>query len=134
MGKSIVCVTPSSNVSSSVYYPLAGQFLAQTTETQSQVRIRTACVLSKMQVNVSVNNVTATSTWILRKNAANANQTISITSSTTGRYQDTTNTDTIAAADSLNYSFTHGGSGTNITKTFASTVITLQIQPLLYLL
>ena len=59
----------------------------------------------------------------VRKNGANATQFISVTSSQTGQFEDTTNSDNFISTDDINYSFITGGT----TGTFTATHIGLKI-------
>ena len=91
--------------SSSLVFP-------RTTETDSQLTYRKAGVLSRATLHL-VSNSANTSTGRIRVNAANGNQSITVTSSTTGHFSDTSNTDTVAAADKINFSLAVGSGGTN---------------------
>ena len=102
------------NISVTNYYPLSGRCLANTTESTFQYSHLTA-TLSNLEIFLQTNAVTATSTLKLRKNGGNGNQTISIAASTTGYFEDTTNTDSILATDEVNYQLITGGTGTSMT-------------------
>ena len=52
------------------------------------------------------------STLTVRKNTADAAMTLTITAATTGVFEDTTNTVTVAAGDKMNYKTISGGTGT----------------------
>src|SRR6266496_2509238 len=96
--------------------------LNETTEVNLKSRISWPVNFSQMTVWVLTNAITAASTFTFRKNAANGNQTVSITASTTGAFTDTTNTDSsIGAPDLINYRLVTGATGT--TMTIASTSI-----------
>ena len=81
------------------------------TESRFQVNFRTAGVLSKILINVASND-RAASTLVTRKNNVTANQTITITGSTTGEFSDTTNSDTVTAGELWNYQLITGAGGT----------------------
>lgn len=72
------------------------------------VSSKTSFLTFYVSVNTTSNAIVAT----LRKNSANATQTISITAATTGRFTDTTNTDTYTETDNLSIFFDHTGTGT----------------------
>lgn len=83
-----------------------------TTETNVQIKYNVAGTFSNHQVHVTTNTLSVTATHRLRINAANGNSSVSITSATTGIFEDTSNTDTISANDLVDFSFvTPAGSG-----------------------
>lgn len=84
------------------------------TESDVKTYALVASTLSKLAINVTANTVSATSTCRLRVNGANGNSAASITASTTGYYIDNSNSDTVAAGDSINYSVTTGATGTSM--------------------
>src|SRR6266496_390107 len=113
-------------ISSTNSFGLSGQLwsggLTETTQVNMKCRIPWPVNFSQMNVWVLTNGITAASTFTFRKNAANGNQTVSITASTTGAFTDTTNTDSsIGAPDLINYRLVTGATGT--TMTIASTSI-----------
>jgi len=67
-----------------------------------------ACTLKRMSVEITSqrNDI---SSMTLRINTVDGNQTISIPASTTGKFQDLTNTDSIANTDLLDYKWIRGG-------------------------
>lgn len=69
---------------------------------------------SKLRCKVATNGVSAGSTLRLRKGAANVNQAVSITASTTGWYEDASGTDAIVLTDIINYQLVTGATGTNL--------------------
>jgi hypothetical protein len=88
------------NTSVTAYYGLAGSLdTSQSTEANAQVTVNNAFKFSELTCNVTSNSITSASTINLRANAGNpANgPTLSITASTTGIFNDSTDT-YIAAA------------------------------------
>lgn len=83
-----------------------------TTEADLKVRFRTACTLSRLMCVIGTNDRGA-STLRLRINGANGTQSVSIPSSTTGEFVDTSGEDTVAAGDDVNTSVTTGAGGTD---------------------
>lgn len=83
------------------YFNPVGGISTQSTsvETDAQLNIKTAGTFSKLQVRVGSNTVAGNTTFRVRKNAAFANQTITVGSSATGLFEDTTNTDVVAVND-----------------------------------
>lgn len=89
---------------------------ANATESNVQnVSIQDVLSATRLQCEVSANTVSAASTLRFRKNTANGNQTASITASTTGIFQDTTNTDIVQNNDLICASIVTGGTGTSLT-------------------
>lgn len=76
-----------------------------------KMRVQAAGTFSGFGVRVNVNTRGA-STYTFRKNGANGNQALSVGASATGLFQDTTNSDTVAAGDDVDYTWTTGAGGT----------------------
>ncbi len=105
----------------------------ETTEVNLKSRIPWPVNFSQMTVWVLTNAITAASTFTFRKNAANGNQTVSITASTTGAFTDTTNSDSsIGASDLINYQLVTGATGSTMTieSTSISYVFALAVPPI----
>lgn len=103
------------NANVTTYNDVAGdQNNHNTTEANTKLRIRYAGTASKLSTRIEANTVTATSTIRFRKNGANGNQVLTIGSSTTGVFSDTTNTDSVAAGDDINYQVVTGATGTSL--------------------
>jgi len=102
----------SSSVSTS---DITGYVAVGIDEANESARIDYASTQSNFHINLQVNGVTSTSTWRVRKNLANGNQVISIPASTTGKFEDVTNTDSFSAGDDLCTQLTAGAGGTQIT-------------------
>jgi hypothetical protein len=86
----------------------------ETTEAESQITYHSAGILSKLYCLVTSNNRGA-STLKVRKNGADGSQSLSIADSTTGQFEDASNTDTVSDGDELNYSLSTGAGGTGLT-------------------
>lgn len=106
-------VTQSANLTN--YYTIAGTISGRTTETDTLADANFIFNASNLECNISANSVTAASTLTFRKNSAAGNQSISIGSSTTGIFEDITNTDSIIASDEINYQLITGATGTSLT-------------------
>ena len=90
------------------YMPIAGRGgLANATEAFDQLTARAAGTLRNLFVRISANARTST-TYRLRKNTANGSMNVVVGASATGYFEDTTNTDAVAAGDVLDYSVTTG--------------------------
>lgn len=103
------------NAATTYYSALQGSVNTGTTEANPQMESNLAFTASKLQCYVSANTIVGDSTLRLRVNTANGNQSVAITSLTTGLFSDSSNTDTIAATDLLNYSIAGGAAGTSLT-------------------
>jgi len=91
-------------------------------EVNEEITYRSAGTLSKLYIRISANSVSATSTLKSRVNGADGNMSASITASTTGEFEDTSNTDTVTAGDKLCTKITTGATGTNLVFRSISTV------------
>src|SRR6476659_7623170 len=98
------------------YWPLSGQILnpPTTTEANNDIKVQQAGTLSNLYARVQTNSIASANTTIItRKNAGNGGQTLTIGSSATGEFEDTSGTDTIAAGDKITTKFHPGAaSGT----------------------
>jgi len=104
------------------YTPWGGMPGVNSTESQTQQTLRTAGTVANLSVNITANSLSSTLTVRFRKNTANGNLVVSISAASTGYLEDLSNTDTIAAADLVNYSsVAAAGSGT---ATVRSTITT----------
>ena len=110
---------------STTVYPAWGNVTAlpAAAETDHQITIRTAGIWSNLTYYM-VSNDRGTSTARSRVNTANGNQVLSITS--TGWYEDASNSDTLAAGDKTNTTYTTASGGTTfvmrvISSKFAAT-------------
>jgi hypothetical protein len=109
-------------VSVTTYYPFAGFLGASTTEANKTIEANLPFTASLLQINVTANTISDSSTLRLRKNSADGNQVVTITGSTTGIFQDTTNSDFILATDDVNYSIVTGATGTSLVLRSISTL------------
>lgn len=94
--------------------PIGTGALSYTTESPSQLLIRQAMTLSNLKARVRTNSLSASSTLKLRKNGADGNQVLTIGAGVTGWIEDTTNSDTLADGDLINYQLVTGATGTSI--------------------
>jgi hypothetical protein len=92
------------------YGGLAGTALAQTLDTIQATTMTSAGTLKRLTARVYVNSCTADITVKSRINGADGNLTLTIPAATTGFFEDTTNSDTIAANDLVNLVGTAGAS------------------------
>lgn len=109
-----------------VYNPYGNSWFSNTnsvtTETQSQITYRTAGTVTNLWCNVPTNTINADCTLNLRKNGADGNNGLSIPTSTTGTFEDTTHSDTVTAGDELSLLLDVNGSSGNILVTTASSL------------
>lgn len=92
--------------------PISGPYANNAVEARVQMTLRTAGEFSNLAVIVASNANTGTSTVFLRKNTANGNLNVSIPTVTTGTFEDTTNTDSIASGDLVCLQVITGATGT----------------------
>lgn len=105
----------SQNANVTNYIIFSGRYTTNTAESNVIAETNLAFTASLLQCNISANTVTAASTLTLRiDSGAGANQTVSITASTTGIFQDTVNTDLIVASNTLDYLLVTGATGTSL--------------------
>ena len=97
------------------YYPFQGRLLENATESNVVAETNLAFTASLLQCNISANTIVLDSTLTLRKNSAPGNQVVTITALTTGIFQDTVNTDSIVATDTLDYQIVTPSTVTAIT-------------------
>lgn len=101
-------------------------------EAEAEIKLQNAGTVSKASIYLSANGVSATSTLKSRKNAADGNISVSITASTTGRFEDTSNSDSYSAGDTGCFKLTTGGTGASLTprtisSQFEATTDTVQV-------
>jgi len=104
--------------SATVHYgSFAGQIIHDhTTEAEPKIQHGIAVDTSNLRCYVPTNTYSAAATLRMRKNGANGNQSVSITASTTGWFEDSVNTDSFGATDDMNWSIVGGTTG-SITTT-----------------
>lgn len=99
------------------WLPLSGViYLSSSNEAFHQYKARFASTITNLQTYVTANLATTADTLTIRKNANNGNNSVSITALTTGLFEDTMNSDSIAIDDLVNYQLVIGlTAGTSIT-------------------
>jgi|ERR1700690_96652 len=100
---------PNSLGSNATFYMTpSGEAATNTTAAEASVSTKTnlTATISNLAIFVVTNSVATASTLKFRKNGSDGNQVVSITGLTTGYFEDTINTDTIASTDLINYSVT----------------------------
>ncbi len=102
------------SASSTTYYAsISGETFSDSAsyaEVLTKAKILTAGTLKNMYLYVNANTSLGTTTLLTRKNAGNGNVTVSVTTLSTGVFEDTSNTDTIASGDYINFAATTGAS------------------------
>jgi hypothetical protein len=116
-------------VSTTVYFTIAnlrGNAGSLTSETTQRTKSRGSGTLKNLFVFISTNTRTTTTTIKSRKNAADGNLTVSVGSTTTGIFEDTTNSDTIAIDDIIDWAIVLGSDGSHnlVIDEIASDIIT----------
>ncbi len=93
------------------YWNICGIATEATLEVDRQNAFPNACTLRRMTLTMTQQK-DQINTWQLRINGLDGNQVISIPASTTGLFQDLSNTDVISNGDLVDYESDNGGSGT----------------------
>jgi hypothetical protein len=93
-----------------VYYGVEGKLAQTATETKSQGNADASFTAKNLFVRVPTNSVNGDTTFILRKGAANTALTVTVGASTTGTFEDTSDTVSCVAADLLDWGIVTGGS------------------------
>jgi hypothetical protein len=101
-----------------LYQPLGGSLNPDSTKAETLMQIKTAeaWTFKGLGINVITNTITpGATTATLRKNTTDTSLVASATAATTGCFQDTTHTETVAIGDLVNYKIVTGtGSGTQL--------------------
>jgi hypothetical protein len=84
------------------------------TEANWQVKLFYSGSFTNLHLVVTANSITDTSTARFRKNSTNGSQSVSIPGSTTGDFEDTTDTDSFASGDLLATQIVAGAGGTSM--------------------
>jgi hypothetical protein len=111
------------------FIPLMGNIVFNSTapnvEGTCQALQRVSGTFRNLSVKLNTNSRAVTDTVVFRKNGADGNMTFPITASTSGVFEDTTNTDTVTAGDLVCYSLRNGVSsaGRNLSY-FSSEFVT----------
>ena len=90
---------------------MGGSSPSSASETNYQAYNLISLKFSNLRCYISTNSVTSASTLTFRKNGTNGNESVSITASTTGWFEDSVNTDTTLPSDLINTQLVTGGSG-----------------------
>jgi hypothetical protein len=85
------------------YYFISGSITAISTEVDVRLKVREAFTISELNILITLNGIGAASTLTLRKSGAAGNNTVSITSSGTGLFNDTTHTDVLTSTSEICY-------------------------------
>lgn len=95
---------PGPSAGNTYYFTLSGAQAASllTAEANAKCKMRCTGTWGNIQILARSNSVSVSSTYRSRKNGANGNQSVSIPASTSGLFEDGTNTDTIADGDEIN--------------------------------
>lgn len=115
------------------YFQFSGKGTNRSDEASSQTKIVSySGIFSQLKHHVGTNSCDGDSTVTLRKNGGNGNSTVTLTASTTGWFEDTTHTDSIAVNDLVNLALVTGGTSGSVgnsitTLTYASDTSTVQI-------
>lgn len=81
-----------------------------------------ACTLSELWIKVPTNSTTSDSTFTAQDSGVSTSLSVTITSGTTGEFEDTANSAALAATDGFNYKAVNGGGGTFNVQQYANVV------------
>lgn len=116
------------NTASTTFFEgLAGEYGASfgTTEANAKCRMRKGGTIRNAGVYLRTNARTTTTTYRIRQNAANSTVVISVPSSSTGWFEDTSHTVTVAVNDDINWSIaTSTGTGAHRITSMACDYVT----------
>lgn len=116
---------PAYSASTTSYQFLSGDVGVDTTENRVKMQIDVPGKFRNFQVLVAVNTRSTTNTFRTRVNNANGNQLLSVTSGSTGLFEDVSNNDVVVAFDDVNYEVVIGsGSGNLGPRTMSITFVT----------
>lgn len=112
----IVCVNNDRDVpgSSTEFFGISNQVAGDSSEVDVQNPMPRAMKFRNMTIHLVSNTRDGISTENLRINGVNGNLNLSIPASTAGTFIDTSNTDSVAQLDLINYFFSEGGSSGTI--------------------
>lgn len=101
------------NANVTTYFNIGGTGIASTTETNRALKAGETFTLSNMSMKVSANTASVTTTVTMRVELAAVTQVLSIATTLTGTFEDTTHTDNVVASDRFDYEVAvPAGSGT----------------------
>lgn len=108
------------------YLPPEGGINPSGTETARDSKTRMAFNVTNLACRIGVNSVTANSTLTFRANAGDVGTlSVSITASTTGVFEDTSGSGSIADQDLICYKLVTGATGTSLTPRWFSILATV---------
>lgn len=99
------------------FFGAEGQCAEQSSEANSQIAARATFTANNLFVNITAHGASSGVDGFFRVNGANSALTVNIPASTTGLFEDTTNSVSVAVADTYNYFLDHGGGVGTITPT-----------------
>ena len=97
------------------YYGAEADQADDVTESNAQIAARAAFTASNLFVNVTVHGASSGADIFLRQNGGNSALTVNVPASTTGLFENTADSVSIAVADTYNYFLDHGGGAGGIT-------------------
>lgn len=117
-------------VGTTTYVPANGRYEVNNNEIRSKAQPRFTFDVTKLSALISANTLSANATIRVRDDGANGNNLLTITASTPGLYQDTTNSDTITSGtDDVNYQIATGAGSGSMTVRWISVIATNPVAP-----
>lgn len=112
------------NHGTSGYVSPFGSGFSNSTESKAQLKARDAYTVSGLYLHVSTNNCGTATTWRFRNAGANGNQVVTIPANTTGAFQDTTHSDSVASGALYAEYFTNSSGSGSVTVDSHSALFT----------
>lgn len=122
-GSSMIFYSWASSISTTTYSVIGANSTVNATENFAKFQLWADFVLTKMNVRVTTNTRNGTGTVKLRVNGADGNNNVSVPSTTTGLFSDTTNSDTVTESDEVNFAYSVAGSSGSITYATGSILL-----------
>lgn len=115
-----------------MFSSLTGFLSMISSEVQKQTPIFSGGVAEDLKAKILSNTINGATVFVLRINGADGANTLSITASTSGLFEDTTHTDNISTTNKLNHKITPSGSSgsmviASVSISFAATTNTAQL-------
>lgn len=100
--------------------------VSNTTEGNTEARFRTPIILNNLSTRVTTNTITTSATTFkIRKNQADGNSSISVSASSTGYFEDTTNSDSFVDQDEGCFSVVAPNTSGALSYNYVQTVMSL---------
>jgi hypothetical protein len=109
------------------YIAIGGVIESVANENNYKTRFRTAGMLSNFLLRVASNTCNATRTWRVKKNGSNGNLAVTVPALTSGKFEDNSNSDSIAVDDDVYINIPAGGTTGNTKPDVVSFVFSANV-------